>query len=110
LEEFVKGNVVVINYPYSDLSSQKKRPALVVATPKGQDLILCQITSQVHQDNYSIKLENSDFKTGLLNQISYIRPNKIISIDKNIVIYTIGNVKMEKLNEVIEKIIDIITN
>lgn len=82
MEEFIKGNVVVINYPYSDLSSQKKRPALVVATPKGQDLILCQITSQVHHDNYSIKLDNSDFKSATLNQTSYIRPNKFISIEK----------------------------
>jgi mRNA interferase MazF len=43
---FVKGDVVVIPFPYSDLSASKKRPALVLADLEGDDIILCQITSQ----------------------------------------------------------------
>ena len=45
--KFVKGDVVVLPFPFSDLSASKKRPALVVASiqPHG-DLILCMITSQ----------------------------------------------------------------
>ena len=41
---FVKGDVVVAPFPFSDLSAAKKRPALVVATLAGNDVILCQIT------------------------------------------------------------------
>ena len=41
---FVKGDVVVAPFPFSDLSATKKRPALVVATLTGDDVILCQIT------------------------------------------------------------------
>ena len=108
MEEFVKGNVVIINYPFSDFSSNKRRPALVIATPKGQDIILCQITSQKHHDSYSIVLDYDDFSTGTLNQKSYIRPNKIISIDKSIVNYTIGSIQKSKLTEVIDKIIKIL--
>ena len=29
---FVKGDIVVLNFPFSDLSGNKRRPALVVAT------------------------------------------------------------------------------
>ncbi|MFH1050755.1 MAG: type II toxin-antitoxin system PemK/MazF family toxin [bacterium] len=108
MEKFIKGNVVIINYPFSDFSSQKKRPALIVATPKGQDIILCQITSQKHYDSYSINLDSDDFSKGSLHQKSFIRPNKIISIDKSIVSYIIGSIHISKLSLVIDKIIEII--
>ena len=41
MEELVKGDVVVLPFPFSDLSASKKRPALVVATLRGDDIILC---------------------------------------------------------------------
>jgi len=54
MEEFVKGTILVVPFPFSDLSDSKKRPVLVVATPGGDDIILCQITSQNRHDGYSI--------------------------------------------------------
>jgi mRNA interferase MazF len=71
-------------------------------------LIVCQITSQYHLDNYSILLDDNDFTKGSLNLKSYIRPNKIISIDKNIIIYKVGLIKNEKLFEVIDSVINIV--
>lgn len=46
MERFVKGNVVVVPFPFSDLTQAKRRPALIIAELEGNDLILCQITSQ----------------------------------------------------------------
>ncbi len=46
MAEFVKGDVVVVPFPFSDLTQAKRRPALVIATLAGDDLILCQITSR----------------------------------------------------------------
>jgi len=66
MERFVKGDVVVLPFPYSDLSASKKRPALVLADLKGDDIILCQITSQFVKDCYAIVLDNSDFKKSSL--------------------------------------------
>jgi mRNA interferase MazF len=43
--KFIKGDVVVIPFPFSDLTQSKRRPALVIAELEGDDLILCQITS-----------------------------------------------------------------
>ena len=45
--KFVKGDVVVVPFPFSDLSASKKRPALVVATLTGNDVILCKIKEVV---------------------------------------------------------------
>ncbi|MEG4810617.1 type II toxin-antitoxin system PemK/MazF family toxin [Microcoleus sp. F8-D3] len=64
MAEFVKGDVVVVPFPFSDLTQAKRRPALVIATLAGDDLILCQITSQNITDRYAIALQSSDFSEG----------------------------------------------
>ncbi len=45
MEKLVKGDVVVIPFPFSDLTQTKRRPSLIIAELEGDDLILCQITS-----------------------------------------------------------------
>ena len=72
---FVKGDVVVIPFPFSDLSQAKRRPALVITNLIGDDIILCQITSQNISDKYSISLDNNDFQSGSLKRKNNIRPN-----------------------------------
>jgi mRNA interferase MazF len=72
---FIKGDVVVVPFPFSDLTQSKKRPALVISVLEGDDLILCQITSQLIKDNYSILIDDKDFKEGSLKQQSNLRPN-----------------------------------
>ena len=64
METFVKGDVIVLQFPFSDLSSVKKRPALVISVFEGDDLLLCQITSQIQSDIYSIRVSDFDFKSG----------------------------------------------
>jgi mRNA interferase MazF len=67
---FVKGDVVVAPFPFSDLSAAKKRPAFVVATPTGDDVIRCQITGQTVSDNYALPLTDRDFTSGGLSILS----------------------------------------
>jgi len=56
MAKFIKGDVVVVPFPFSDLTQSKRRPALVVSKLEGDDIILCQITSQTVKDNYAIAL------------------------------------------------------
>lgn len=109
MERFVKGDIVVIPFPFSDLSGSKKRPALVLADLQGDDIILCQITSQQVKDKYAIPVKNSDFKTGKLTAPSNIRPNRIFTADKNIIIKKAASLDGPAVNAVIQKIIDIIS-
>ncbi|MBX2962206.1 MAG: type II toxin-antitoxin system PemK/MazF family toxin [Cyclobacteriaceae bacterium] len=60
MEKFVKGDIVVVPFPFSDLSSSKRRPAMVIANLPGEDIILCQITSQLVKDEFSISLYDTD--------------------------------------------------
>ena len=105
---FVKGDVVVIPFPYSDLSTSKKRPALVIASLDGDDVILCQITSQSISDRYGIALGTADFRSGGLKRASNIRPNRLFTADGRIVNYRAGVIKDEKLQEVLQRIIQIV--
>ncbi|MEG4272781.1 MULTISPECIES: type II toxin-antitoxin system PemK/MazF family toxin [unclassified Microcoleus] len=108
MAEFVKGDVVVVPFPFSDLTQAKRRPALVIATLAGDDIILCQITSQNIADRYAIPLQNSDFSEGGLDRASNIRPNRLFTADREIILYKAGKLKTEKLNEAIAKIVEII--
>ena len=105
---FVKGDVVVAPFPFSDLSAAKKRPALVVAELSGNDVIVCQITSQVVKDHYAVALTDTDFVSGGLRQASNIRPNRIFTADATFVSYRAGAISPAKVREVIAKITEII--
>ena len=106
---FIKGDVVVVLFPFSDLSNAKKRPALVLAVPDGDDVILCQITSRQITDQYAIPLRDQHFSSGSLRQESNIRPNRLFTADSRIIQYRAGHLNDEHLEQVIRKIIGILT-
>ena len=110
MAKFVKGDIVVIPFPFSNLAQNKRRPALIISILNGDDIILSQITSQTIKDNYAIPIENKDFKSGELRQVSNIRPNRIFTADRHIVLYKAVSLKTKKLKEVIDRLIEIIRN
>ncbi|MDP1729019.1 MAG: type II toxin-antitoxin system PemK/MazF family toxin [archaeon] len=108
MEKFVKGDVVITPFPFSDLKSLIKRPALIVANLKGEDLILCQITSKSHLDPYQISLDKQDFSEGDLNIASFIKPSILFTLRESIILYKAGRINKNKIKEVEEKICKII--
>jgi mRNA interferase MazF len=106
---FVKGDVVVTPFPFSDLSAAKKRPALVVATLTDNDVILCQITSQAVVDSYAEPLIDPDFTSGGLRQISNVRPNRLFTAETSIILYRAGTISAAKMQEVRAKLMQILT-
>ncbi len=110
MAKFIKGEVVVVPFPFPDLSASKKRPALVLADLSGDDIILCQITSQNVRDLYSIPLIHRDFESGQLSTDSNIRPNRIFTADKKIILYKAGKIKQTKLEAVYQIINQIFQN
>lgn len=106
---FIKGQVVVVPFPFTDLSGSKKRPAVVVANLSGDDVILCQITSKHNSDGYSVSLEDADFSTGSLKQQSNIRPNRLFTADSKLIAYSTGHLKPAKITEVINLLVRVLT-
>ena len=106
--KFVKGDVVVVPFPFSDLSGSKRRPALVVADLRGDDVILYQITSIARNDDYAMPLDTADFVSGTLPTKSVVRPNKIFTAAQHLVLYLSGRLKPEKTREITAGIIEIL--
>jgi len=94
------GEVVVLPFPQTNLQSGKRRPALVVADLPGDDLILCQITSKSRQDGQSVPLLVADFERGRLALDSFIRPQRLFTVEQNVILYAAGKIKNTKLQEV----------
>jgi len=104
MERFVKGDVIVIEFPYSNLKVVKKRPVLILKIPKGEDIIVAQITGDSYEKPVEIILKKEDFRQGNLKRDSYIRIDKIASIEKSLIKYRIGSLKQKKFNEILDKI------
>lgn len=108
MARFIKGDVVIVPFPFSDLSRSKRRPAFVINNLPSNDILLCQITSKDGKDKFSIPLNGSDFVSGGLPIISNIRPNKLFTADKGIIIRKAGSTTKELSTKVIETIVDFI--
>lgn len=109
MAKFVKGEVVVIPFPFSDLTGSKRRPALVLADLPGDDIVLCQITSQNSPNApFVIPLATSGFASGSLPVASNIRPNRIFTADKNLIIKASGIVSATIYHQVFDAIVDLI--
>ena len=96
-----QGDLVLVPFPFSDLSAIKTRPALIVsnASLKGEDCLLVAVTSQ-SSGGRQIDLDTKDLINGELPVKSYIRPAKLVSLKKSIVRRTMGTVSQKKLKEV----------
>jgi mRNA interferase MazF len=95
------GDVVLIPFPFSDLTRSKKRPALVLASVGLDDFVLCQITSRSYNDHLAIPLLNTDFSEGGLNKASFIRIGKLFTANASIMIGVAGKARSGKLKEVL---------
>jgi len=105
MERFVKGDVVVVPFPFSNLSGSKRRPALVLANLRGDDIMICQITSKPNDDIFAQALRSEDFVSGSLPVDSFIRPLRIFTADKNIIFRKTGNITPELMDKVVDAII-----
>ena len=99
------GTIVLVRFPFSDLSGSKLRPALVVAKVGRGDIVLCQITSQSYADASAIEISQPDMTLGTLSRTSYIRPGKLFTANETIISRNIGELGSMKFSDVIAAII-----
>jgi len=81
---FAAGQVIVVPFPFSDLSAQKYRPALILADARRGDWVLCQITSNPFSDPDAIELNENAFSQGSLQCTSYARPGKLFTANDSL--------------------------
>ena len=104
------GQVVVLPFPFSDLTQQKFRPALVLADGLRGDWILCQITSNPYADTRAVVLSPTDFSAGGLPRVSHARPGKLFTAHESLISGTVGHLKNESLTKVRAAVISLFQN
>ena len=98
-------DIVRIPFPYSDFSSSKQRPALIISNEKlnkGEDRICLMITSVPKSSKFEIKKENIEENEKELPFKSYIKTNRIITISKSKIIKKLTSINNEYYNKIIE--------
>ena len=81
---FAAGQIVILPFPFSDLTARKYRPALLLAAVGKGDWIVCQITSNAYGDQHAVALRDKDFSAGGLRRESFVRPGKLFTAHENL--------------------------
>ncbi|RPI15633.1 MAG: type II toxin-antitoxin system PemK/MazF family toxin [Ignavibacteriae bacterium] len=82
------GDVVLLSFPYTDSSNNKKRPAMVLLDTKDDDIIVSRITSKINESEYDSEIK--DWKLAGLLFPSTTRLHKIATINKELVERKLG--------------------
>jgi len=104
----VRGNLVLLPYPFSNLSGVKVRPALIVSgnkfNSKSKDIVMVPLTSVIRDGNFSVVIKDENLSSGKLIRKSEIRCDKIFCASRGLVKKVIGKLEEKIFNEVIREI------
>lgn len=107
-----QGDIVLIPIPFTDLSSQKRRPVIVISNDvyngKTADILVVALTSNPKIVDYSFTITSTDLAKGTLKRPSRVRVDKIYTLSQSIVVRTFGQVKLSVLNQIRETLHDLI--
>jgi mRNA interferase MazF len=95
---FAIGEIVLVPFPHADFTKFKKRPALKVGEAEFNNLILCQITSKANTSKRALGLAGKDFVAGGLPVKSFLRPDKLFTVEPNIIASKLGRLNDGKLS------------
>lgn len=99
-----QGEIVLLEYPFSNLEEKKLRPALIISNnsfnKNSSDCIMVPLTSVIKNEPYSIIVDSKDLSEGRLLKISRIKADKIFSVEKNLIKMNIGKVNKNTFEKV----------
>ena len=106
-----QGSLVLVPFPFTNLTSFKKRPAIVVS-PNWfnyiqEDIVLIAVTSSISQPmnkKVEILLSKENVSEGAIPRESLVKISKIFTCHKDIIKKKVAVIKEEKLNEILEKL------
>ena len=98
-----KFDIVLVDFPFSDLTKTKKRPALVINSLEGENAILCQITTKQRTiQKYEISLPKETC-IGDIRFDSFVYVDMIFTLHKSLIYKKIGEVDNLKIKEIINQ-------
>ena len=101
----VPASIVVVDFPFTDLSGSKLRPAVVLCDAGRGDWLLCQITSNPHSDLNAVRITPNDLSAGSLASLSFARPMKLFTASDALMTKRIAVLTDETFREILKAII-----
>lgn len=99
-----QGDIVLIPIPFTDLSSQKRRPVIVISNDaynrKTADIVVVAMTSNPIAADHSFTITSSDLERGSLNRPGKVRVDKIYTLSQSIVVKTFGRANSNVLDQI----------
>ena len=103
---YKRGDIVLVSFPFTDLTFAKRRPALVVSrdafNSRDEDLILLAVTSQLSYLVYSVRILPGDCTDGALPKESIVRLAKVFTLSSALVLKRICRLGPTPLQAVLE--------
>ena len=99
---YQRGDLIVVPFPFTDLSSTKHRPALVISNNlvnQTKDLIAVMITSKDKEDTFGIEIENVHLTVPLPKKC-FAKCHRLVTIDTNLIQKKIGEADIHFLDQV----------
>ncbi|MBK1632358.1 hypothetical protein CKO31_16765 [Thiohalocapsa halophila] len=97
-------DVVLLPFPFSDLSARKRRPVLVLKAPNAQgDFVAAQITSQTHH-RPGLAISAADFDLGALPKASIVRLDKLFTLNETLILHRVGRLTPTSMARILEAI------
>lgn len=101
-------DIIVINFPFTNLADSKIRPALIISNDnfnKKSNIALLAISTQEWNSDFAISLKSKDVEEWVLNKDSYVRMQNILSLEKRLIIKKVARISEDKLNLIKSKFI-----
>src|SRR5438445_9752634 len=109
---FESGEVVLIPFPFTDLSQVKRRPVLILSSSRhnrdSRDFISCGITSNLGNRRNSVMLDPSDMVDGSIPTRSRIKYDKVFTLEKGLLLSVLGRFSSHKLRTVKSSLISLL--
>jgi mRNA interferase MazF len=102
------GVVVLVRFPFSDLSASKLRPAVVLAHAGGVDWVLCQVTSNPYGDPSAVPVTRTSFASGALGRESYARPGRLFTASESLFVKTAGQLTSPSHRELVRRVVAVL--
>ncbi len=102
------GDVVLVPFPFSDLSQSKVRPALCLANAGRGNWVLCQITSISYGDPIAETLTAPDFSSGGLHVDSFSRPGKLFTAHSGLLVRSVGRLNDAAIQRILNAVVNLL--
>jgi len=101
-------DIVLTSFPYTSLSQIKKRPAMVISNQNynssNEDVICCALTSNLANYSGSVKIDSRDLEFGNLLYKSLIKPDKVFTLGKELILKKLARLNKSKSKKVIKNL------